>query len=247
MDHLRNHLRLFLILALLPGAAGPALAEICKWTDGQGVIHFAERCPENVQGTEVTTDAGPSSEQVADAIRRSEELRETRSEHGDERTREDAERTAAARAARSGRQALAQACDDAYRDLSILELALPVYRDEGRELHYNQSLHHHWYEGNRTYLDDAARYAEAERTVEFIGENCGAVRRRGEYIHLFRDAPSLTETLGLLNLVGIAATPPAAQVCAFARRTYTEMQGMSSGLPSDDMRELGALLTARCR
>ena len=57
---------------------GPGVAEFCKWVDENGTVHYAETCPEEVDSTEIGTQAQPTQAQVEEAIRRSEQSMEIR-------------------------------------------------------------------------------------------------------------------------------------------------------------------------
>jgi len=59
--------------------ACPSQAKICKWVDENGVTHYAEKCPEQVDSTEVNIHAPPSNKQVEDARQRSQALLHQRS------------------------------------------------------------------------------------------------------------------------------------------------------------------------
>lgn len=50
------------IVALTPVFG--AQAEICKWVDKDGNVHYAETCPEGIQGTEVEMPSPPSQSQI---------------------------------------------------------------------------------------------------------------------------------------------------------------------------------------
>jgi hypothetical protein len=50
--------------------ADPAGAGICKWVDENGVTHYAERCPEQVDAREIEIQPPPSQEQVDAAQQR---------------------------------------------------------------------------------------------------------------------------------------------------------------------------------
>lgn len=56
--------------------ASHSAAQICKWVDEDGVTHYAEKCPEEVNGQEVKIDSGPSETDVELARQRSEQSRE---------------------------------------------------------------------------------------------------------------------------------------------------------------------------
>ena len=51
-------------------------AEMCKWVDKDGCVHYAETCPEGIDGIEIEIQAPPSQEQVAEADRQSARLEE---------------------------------------------------------------------------------------------------------------------------------------------------------------------------
>lgn len=53
-----------LVSVVLPVAAG---AQLCKWTDESGSVHYAERCPDNVQSQTLKLEEDPSEERVAAA------------------------------------------------------------------------------------------------------------------------------------------------------------------------------------
>jgi len=59
--------------------ACPSQAKICKWVDENGVTHYAEKCPEQVDSTEVNIHAPPSNKQVEAARQRSQTLLQQRS------------------------------------------------------------------------------------------------------------------------------------------------------------------------
>jgi hypothetical protein len=66
-------------LALLTSSAFGA--GICKWVDEQGVAHYAEKCPDNVEAREFEIRAPPSEQQVEAARNRSEALLQQLSSH----------------------------------------------------------------------------------------------------------------------------------------------------------------------
>ena len=42
----------------------PVMAQMCKWVDEDGSIHYAEQCPDGVEGQHVEIHQGPSEEAV---------------------------------------------------------------------------------------------------------------------------------------------------------------------------------------
>lgn len=49
---------------------GVVSADMCKWVDEDGCVHYAESCPEGVENTIVEIQAPPSPEQVDEATKR---------------------------------------------------------------------------------------------------------------------------------------------------------------------------------
>jgi len=58
-----------LLMALV--FADQGVAQICKWVDEDGVTHYAERCPEGVESTEIELEAPPSENQIEETRERS--------------------------------------------------------------------------------------------------------------------------------------------------------------------------------
>ncbi len=57
--------------------SGPVVAEFCMWVDENGVAHYAETCPEDVESTEIDIQPPPSPAQVEAAIKMSKRSAET--------------------------------------------------------------------------------------------------------------------------------------------------------------------------
>jgi len=55
-------------------------AQMCKWFDENGVSHYAEQCPEGIEGEQLILDEGPSKQQQAESESQSEELLKISSE-----------------------------------------------------------------------------------------------------------------------------------------------------------------------
>lgn len=49
---------------------GDACAQMCKWRDEHGTLHYAEKCPQNVEGTKLEIQAPPSQALKDEADRR---------------------------------------------------------------------------------------------------------------------------------------------------------------------------------
>lgn len=68
--------------------AGSVAAQMCKWVDENGSVHYAERCPEGVEGERVELQPGPSPEQEEAAARRLGQSRQAVASREAERLRE---------------------------------------------------------------------------------------------------------------------------------------------------------------
>ena len=138
-------------------------------------------------------------------------------------------------------------CEEAFRSREILDLQLPVYYDEQQVLYYRDSLHHHWYQGPRVYLDDEARAWEARNNLRLIEQQCAGVEpMRAEYIVRFRDRPTLEETVDMLRRTGSEDTPPLQELCPYADDVAREVQENLTGVPSSEMRYLEDLSSRYC-
>ena len=73
------------VLFMLIVFSGPGVAEICKWVDKNGVAHYSDTCPENVDSTEIKIQAPPSQQQIDAAVRSSEQLLDKRKTRKDKR------------------------------------------------------------------------------------------------------------------------------------------------------------------
>jgi hypothetical protein len=224
--------------------APAASADLYRWTDESGTIHFAETCPEGVRCTRVPTlPPQPVADREVAAPQPDEQAAERAL-----RAQQETEQRDAIRQEQRRRDSAAAACESLFAEREILELTLPVYRDDQQQLHYRDSLHHHGYQGERHYLADQERAEQLARVRQEIAKQCTGVNpARASYVQRFRFPPLLTEVLGLLDEMLYPQGPQPEEVCAFARVMLQDEQTMHSGLPSRDVRELQRLVEQRCR
>lgn len=145
--------RVAVILAAGLLMAGAVSAEVYKWVDEQGRVHYGDARPADRAVETVRTPVRPSGEEVLRANSRLDALRER--EQAAQKTRAEEERNAQ-RDARETAQREAS-CREAKRQLHVLGLERPLYRFDDQ--------------GNRVYLDDgqrAAERAEAQRRVDEV-------------------------------------------------------------------------------
>lgn len=122
------------LVLLAVGTAGAA--ELYRWVDDQGVTHFGDRPPANVQAQPLETPPPPPAGEVQDAQRRLEALRAAADERAQERARQEeeaADRTAAA-------DRMEQECAAARAELEGMESARRVLRPDGSVLYGEDRL-----------------------------------------------------------------------------------------------------------
>lgn len=139
---------LFAGLALAAGSAG---AEVFKWVDEQGRVHFGGTPPAgrkaeklNVQSSPVPAAAGTSAKTWQEQLQLSNERRQLA---------RDKEQAAA-----KSRAADEQRCLEAQRALDTLNRQRPIYRVDSQ--------------GQREYMDDAQRQASYDAVNQRIQTYC---------------------------------------------------------------------------
>ena len=223
----------------------PGLAQMYKWVDDDGTVHFDTSCPAGVECTLLGAQPAPTPEQVKAAARRSEELQQTRRQRVEQPGHEEqsaARDTALAEAGMS-----AQDCENAFYEREVLAIDRPVYRTTDGALYFHESLHHHVFEGERTYVEDHERDRLIEENNKQIATHCVGVKPdKAEYAFVYLDLPNLEETLRLLDDMLLSRGPRPQDVCMYARLMLKDLKSMHTGLPSDDERELEQRITQRC-
>ncbi len=160
------------VLFLLLSFAGPGVAEFCKWVDENGVVHYAETCPEDVDSTEIETQAPPSQAQVEEAKRRLEQLQDERQARREVEMQEAEQKAAEEQQLRAGKSAQTELCYEARTNLQILGTQRPIYFDEVGKIRLQSLYDSDTYEGKRTYIDDDDRQINFERWNQIALDNC---------------------------------------------------------------------------
>lgn len=142
-------MRFFIIAAILLFCTASAQAQVYKWTDSQGRVHYSSKPPPNTQASEVRIAPAPSSpsqdERSADPAEAEEE--------GATETGEPASDDAARRAA------LQRNCELARQNLSVLEdPSIRRFREDGQE--------------EAVYYTDEERQARIEQTKAMVERFC---------------------------------------------------------------------------
>jgi len=147
------HWRLLSVLCL---AAGPALADIYRWVDSAGRVHYGERPPvEGAERVELPSSSNGAAASVPSESERWARQQRLLESYEYERTRK-AEREAAD--ARRDRERAVQ-CERLRRYWKTLAFAGPVYVTDDS--------------GERRYLDDTERAAEQARLRPAMERACG--------------------------------------------------------------------------
>lgn len=215
---------LLLFISVAPDSLG-----ICKWVDENGVVHYAETCPEDSNSTQVPIEPPPSQAQIDATTARAEELRsEMRSRHA-QRDQEKEQEVAQLQEQEITSEEMNRRCAEARWNLEILNRQLPVYYDEENQFHTNRSLHHYWYEGPRTYLDDEQRAAEILR-----------------YSIIEKQACTESEA-NIRERISVYMEKRDGEICQHLRNRLVNLKKLNTGIPSDEMRALEGTIANRCR
>jgi hypothetical protein len=155
--------RLPLLLMLCALAPLPARAELYRWTDASGQVHFSDKKPgggnnvRTLQAPEPTPLSGGSHEGAAAAGTSDDNITERQKRMADLLRQEDAEREAAARDA-SARKAQQQHDCNRLRDYQRSLEGRPVYQLDDK--------------GQRHFIDDKSRDEYTQRLNQYLSEHC---------------------------------------------------------------------------
>ena len=127
--------------------------EIYRWVDEDGNIHYGDNRPADVESDEVVIAPGNRAGdrrpvQTSRSVRS--RVKSSVSDSAVDASHERLDRGASSE----------ESCEDAKEQLKILQVALPTYRDDTGRFHNSASWILDQYEGERKYLDDAARSRE---------------------------------------------------------------------------------------
>lgn len=166
--------RLLVLLILVVFAAG---AEVYKWVDEDGVVHYSERPPEDGQVSKVEIDEAPAEEERTQA----EAIYQETVERARSRRIEEQEQSRRARKSRAESLAVVtperERCFEAWLAVQELEKRGQVYQDEAGKVHHWDSLHSFWYESYRKRLGDSDRRNLLRQYEEEMGLHCDMPKR----------------------------------------------------------------------
>ena len=146
---------LALVLAML---AAPAGADIYKWTDAQGKVHYGDHPPSSSIPKPFNPQVSEAAEARAVEARRQLADQAARKRLEEEKAGKEADKQRASREEEARRKA--ENCQRARSNLEMLQ------RTNIRRLTTVDA------QGNTQVLDAAARQVETERAIQSIAENC---------------------------------------------------------------------------
>jgi len=135
-----------------------ASAEIYKWIDAEGNVHYGEHPPLEAQRQTVEPARGPSDESINESRERWQAILSNQ-RRSDQLGQEDKAKAEEEKAAQMEREAAKQrSCIRARENLNILTQERPVYQVDEK--------------GERIFFDDAAREREIAEMKKIIEEYC---------------------------------------------------------------------------
>lgn len=143
------------LLALLLTAAVPAAADLYKWTDGKGQVHYADQPPVGQETQRIGPSSNPRREAEAEAARRAlaDKISQSKQQRQQEQAAEDKKQSEAEKQRKKE-----ETCRLARERLAVLQHNGPIARVNDR--------------GERYYLDEAQRQSEAAAAQKRVEEVC---------------------------------------------------------------------------
>ncbi len=164
---------LYLVLLWLLVAYSDAghSAEIHKWVDKDGNVHYSDSPPSDVITEKIQPPPAPSKDDIRRAQAAANVLIEQQRASADQRAQGREEK----RLQKADSQVTAaieeRVCLDARMQLEVLKAPqTPVYRDDQGK--WRASWRHDTYKGERTYLDDADRPTALTRARKNVEAHC---------------------------------------------------------------------------
>ncbi|MEE4294526.1 MAG: DUF4124 domain-containing protein [Xanthomonadales bacterium] len=149
------------------GAAG-----LCKWTDENGVVHYAETCPEDKDAQLVEIAPPPDPERVEEAKRRAQAMIQDRELRQAGRQAVQQDKQAVRSRPEISRSDKLNSCVEAMMDLHNLSEGEAMYFDKEGRLHDQFSIHSKSYTGERRYIEDDQHKALIRQKEELVQANC---------------------------------------------------------------------------
>lgn len=145
---------LTLLISLLI-AANPALADLYKWTDSKGQVHYSDQPPSGHQSQRLGPSVNPQRERDAEAARRAlaDRIAQSKQQHQQEKATADKKQADADKQRKKE-----EACRQARERLAVLQHNGPIARVNDR--------------GERYYLEGIQLQSEIDATQRRIDDVC---------------------------------------------------------------------------
>jgi len=147
-------------------------AGLCKWTDEDGVVHYAETCPDDKDVQQVKIAPPPDAQRVEEARRRAEAMIREGEQHQAERQAAQLDKRASRSQQEKARSDARSRCVEAMMDLHNLREGEAMYFDEDGRLHDQFSIHSESYTGARRYIEDEEHKALIRQKEEIVQADC---------------------------------------------------------------------------
>ena len=143
------------IMLLLFVSFGLDAAEVYKWVDENGVIHYSDHPPQTEQFSEIDVPEGQAEETPGEGVY-SETVEEARIRR-ELRAREKEQALKERKAEEEKKATSSATCARAIHYLNTLKRQCPVFYDGAGILRAQCPGWYSFYEGERTYIDDKER------------------------------------------------------------------------------------------
>jgi hypothetical protein len=139
-----------LVLLALAFLAAPAQAQLYKWVDANGRVQYSDRKPTDARNTVSSVGSQPSVAGGKSAAELDRDFQKRRQEQAEAQQKQQQ--------AAAEQKHNSEACDAARRNLAALNSGQRIAR-------FNQ-------QGEKSYMDDAQRAQELERTQRQVEASC---------------------------------------------------------------------------
>jgi hypothetical protein len=129
------------------------VAEIFKWVDGEGKVHYGDSPPQEQNAETIKPPPSPSDSAVLQSRSRLDALRD-----GEPAVQPDKVRGRQRQASDEKEEARKRRCHNAQTQLRVLEMGGPVFHVDDQ--------------GNRVYLEDAERATKLESAHKVVKADC---------------------------------------------------------------------------
>lgn len=150
-------------------ACMPSSADVYRWVDKDGNIHFGDKPPANTTVDRIPTEAAPS-EDIQTSEEKTRRLKEQVQQLERERKGKEAKSKVTKEQAKAERF---ERCVSSQRQLAHLNGQGPIIINERGEYELDRWIYGREVKGERGYVDDHSRAAAIERLRKIVDTDCG--------------------------------------------------------------------------